>query len=128
MSVIPADWSSHPFCYVTSTGRRSGRPHRIEIWFVVDGGDAWLLTERDPETDWVRNLRASPAVTLEIAGIAHECRAAVVEIAPDHRVRSALATRYEPSGGELLDWARGALAVRVRPVGRADGDRGATTR
>jgi deazaflavin-dependent oxidoreductase (nitroreductase family) len=111
--VLPSDWPTHPFCYLTTTGRRSGRPHRIEIWFVVEGRDVWLLTEREPETDWVRNLRLEPAVTLEVAGRRFHARADVVEIEPEHVVRAALATRYASVGDDLADWASEALAVRV---------------
>ena len=25
------------YCYLTTTGRRTGRPHRIEIWYAADG-------------------------------------------------------------------------------------------
>jgi len=28
------------YCYLTTTGRRSGRAHRIEIWFVAHDGCA----------------------------------------------------------------------------------------
>jgi deazaflavin-dependent oxidoreductase (nitroreductase family) len=113
-------WDTHPFCYLTTTGRRSGRPHRIEIWFVVHDGAAWLLTERAPETDWARNLRADPAVTLEIGGWQGPATAtAEDDLAPDAPVRAALAARYQASYGpeDLRPWARTALAVRVEPLG-----------
>ena len=31
------------FCYLTTRGRRTGRPHTIEIWFVVIGASAYLM-------------------------------------------------------------------------------------
>ena len=111
--VIPSDWPAHPFCYLTTTGRRSGKSHRIEIWYIVDGRDAWLFTERDPETDWVRNLRVEPAVTLEIAGRTLAAHAAVIEIALDDVIRKRLAERYASAGDDLVEWASEALAVRV---------------
>src|SRR5258705_379928 len=83
-------------------GRRTGKAHRIEIWFVVDDGSAWLLTERSPETDWVANLRADPEVTLEIGDDSRSAaRAEVVEIDRGNRVRVALAERYAPGDREL---------------------------
>ena len=33
------------FAYVTTRGRRTGRPHTIEIWFGVREGRAYLLSE-----------------------------------------------------------------------------------
>ena len=113
---IPEDWRDHPFTYLTTIGRRTGKAHRIEIWFVIDDGSAWLLTERAPETDWVANLRADPKVTLEIGDSRSAARAEVVEIEPEDGVRLGLAERYAPGDRELRDWAQGALAVRVTPV------------
>jgi deazaflavin-dependent oxidoreductase (nitroreductase family) len=113
---VPDDWRDHAFTYLTTTGRRTGKAHRIEIWFVIDGGAAWLLTERSPETDWVANLRADPTVTLEIGDSQTAGRAEVVELEKEHAARVALAERYAPGDRELRDWAEGALAVRVTPV------------
>jgi hypothetical protein len=31
------DPGAEPFCYLTTVGRVSGRPHTIEIWFALDG-------------------------------------------------------------------------------------------
>ena len=111
---VPPDWAAHPFCYLTTTGRRSQRPHRIEIWFVVVDGAVFLLTEREPETDWVRNLRVEPVVTIDIGGVVLPARAQVVE--PGPAVRAALAARYASSGDDLAEWAQGALCVRVTPT------------
>jgi deazaflavin-dependent oxidoreductase (nitroreductase family) len=113
---LPDYWRDHPFTYLTTTGRRSGKAHRIEIWFVLDDGSAWLLTERSPETDWVANLRADPKVILEIGDSRTVALAEVVEIEREHDVRRALAERYALGDRELREWAQGALAVRVTPV------------
>ena len=32
------------FCYLTTRGRVTGRPHEIEIWFAVDGDTVYLLS------------------------------------------------------------------------------------
>ena len=32
------------YCYLTTTGRHSGEPHRIEIWFALADGVAYLLS------------------------------------------------------------------------------------
>ena len=35
------------FCYLTTRGRHTGRPHRIEIWFVAHDEGAYLLSDSD---------------------------------------------------------------------------------
>lgn len=53
-------------CYLTTTGRRSGRPHEIEIWFGVRGETLYLISGNGPGADWYRNALARPAVQVRI--------------------------------------------------------------
>ena len=58
------DPGGQPFCYLTTTGRVSGRPHTIEIWFALQGRTLYLLSVGGDRSDWVRNLRRDPRATL----------------------------------------------------------------
>ncbi len=62
-----ARWASAPVLYLTTMGRRTGRPHRIEIWFAVHDGRIYLLSGGRDRSDWVRNILANPQVTVELA-------------------------------------------------------------
>ena len=55
-------------CDVTTIGRRSGRPHRIEIWFGLIDEAMYLISGNGPGADWYRNALANPAVTVDLAG------------------------------------------------------------
>ena len=57
---------SDPFLYLTTTGRKSGKPHQIEIWFVAYAGCYYLVTEDPEQSDWVKNIRHNPAITLSV--------------------------------------------------------------
>jgi hypothetical protein len=35
--------ASEQFLYVTTTGRRTGNPHEIEIWFGTNGRTVYIL-------------------------------------------------------------------------------------
>ena len=39
----PSAYADEEFCYLTTTGRRTGRPHTIEIWFAVDRGVVYMM-------------------------------------------------------------------------------------
>ena len=103
------------YCYLTTTGRVTGRPHRIEIWFALDGATVYLLAGGRERADWVRNLTAEPAVTLELAGRRYQATARVVaaegeagqarRLLPDKYSR-----RYE---GSLERWRDSALPVAL---------------
>ncbi len=64
--VTSAAFADESFCYVTTTGRRSGKPHTIENWFAVEDESVYLLSGSGDHADWVRNLIAEPRVRLRL--------------------------------------------------------------
>ena len=103
------------YCYLTTTGRVSGEPREIEIWFGLDGAAVYLLSGGGDRSNWVRNLRRDPAVTVRIAGTTWPGRARIVEDADeDERARSLLVDKYTPGySGNLDDWRRRSLPVAI---------------
>ncbi len=111
-----SDDPTAPFCYLTTTGRRSGSHHRIEIWFALHDGVVYLLSGDRERSDWVRNVQADPEVILELG---HERRVAPARVIDPHDPEDALARRlllekYQPGYAEdLSEWGRTALPVAV---------------
>ena len=109
------------YCYLTTTGRVSGDPHTIEIWFGMpdDGAVLYLLSGGGDRSDWVRNLLANPSVTVRVGSqksdeIAAEAR--VVEPGDeDEAARRLLATKYQSWDGTktMSSWARNALCIAL---------------
>jgi len=54
------------FLYMTTTGRKTGEPRSIEIWYVEHGGAFYLCAGNREKTQWVQNILANPAVTFSI--------------------------------------------------------------
>ena len=52
---------------ITTTGRMSGRPRRIEMWFHNLDGELYL-TGTPGTRDWYANLVAHPAFTFHLKG------------------------------------------------------------
>lgn len=52
---------------LSTVGRKTGKPHTVGVWFVVDG-DVILLSTLNVKRDWVRNAQKTPAVTFTIGG------------------------------------------------------------
>jgi len=51
---------------LVTRGRKSGKEHRVRLWFARDGDILWLRT--DGATDWHRNLVADPNARVVIEG------------------------------------------------------------
>ena len=104
------------YCYLTTTGRRTGRPHRIEIWYASDGGATlYLLAGGGRSSDWVRNLLADGDVMVELDGETRRGRARVIDAADEReRARSLVFAKYQPRyDGDLADWRERSLPVAI---------------
>jgi len=107
------------FCYVTTRGRVSGRPHEIEIWFALAGTTLYLLSGGGDHSDWVRNLVADPAVTVRLRDRAYLARARVVASGSeeDTLARRLVFEKYQPrDDGDLTSWRERSLPVALDVV------------
>jgi deazaflavin-dependent oxidoreductase (nitroreductase family) len=110
----PGALANEDFCYLTTTGRVTGKPHTIEIWFALDGLTLYMLSGGRDGSDWVKNLQRTPEVTVRIAGENFDGHARVVEDASeDELARRLLVEKYEWNPGSLSNWRRTALPVAV---------------
>ena len=110
---VPAELD---YCYLTTTGRVSGAPHRIEIWFALQGETVYLLSGGVERSDWVRNLLASPEVVLELGDRRRARVARVIEPDTDEDAvaRRLLLDKYTARGNsDLQEWAATALPVAI---------------
>jgi deazaflavin-dependent oxidoreductase (nitroreductase family) len=110
------DIAEEYFCYLTTTGRVTGRAHEIEIWFalVPETHTLYMLSGGGDRSDWVKNLRRNPGVTVSIAEVRFAGLAREAEDAEeDELARRLLVEKYESSPGRLENWRRRALPVVV---------------
>ncbi len=107
--------SGYDYCYVTTTGRRTGRAHRIEIWYAADGGTLYLLSGGGRSSDWVQNLCVDSALLVELNGDVRRGRGRVLEGGDEaERARSLVFAKYSNRyGGDLTAWRDRALPVAI---------------
>ena len=53
---------------ITVTGRKSGRPISIPVWFVLEGDKLYLLPVQGSETQWYKNALKNPSIQIESSG------------------------------------------------------------
>ncbi len=104
------------YCYLTTTGRKSGLPREIEIWFGINGNSLYLLSGGGDQSQWVKNLLANPNVTVRIAKHSFNGVARIVsEEKQETMARHLLAGKYQgwKEGKPLSDWGRTALVIGI---------------
>jgi deazaflavin-dependent oxidoreductase (nitroreductase family) len=107
------------YLYLTTTGRRSGRPRQIEIWFTRHRGRHYLVAEHGLAAQWVQNLLARPAVRARVGARRFSGRARVV----DARAERVLVATVRRLSEAKYGWGSG-LVVEIAPVtGRRAGGR-----
>jgi len=101
---------------ITTQGRRSGQPRRIEIWLVHVDGRLFITGTPGPR-GWLANLRSEPRLTLRLKqGVHAELDARATEVTdPDLRrhVLSHPATAWYRHQVELDDLVARAPMVEL---------------
>ena len=103
------------YCYLTTTGRVSGEPREIEIWFGLAGTTLYMLSGGGDRSNWVRNLRREPRVTVRIGDRTFDGTARIVgQREEDDLARRTLLDKYRPRyTGDLSSWGTTALPIAV---------------
>lgn len=115
LTALLSQISTEEYCYLTTTGRVSGRPHEIEIWFGASDGTLYLLSGNE-NSDWVKNLRKNPSVSVRIAEHTFAGTARIVkDREEDTGARYLVAEKYQEweQGKTLSQWAQTALPVAI---------------
>jgi len=80
---VPEGAPGDQYLYLTTTGRKTGRPREIEIWFVASGGRFYVLAEHFHDAQWVKNLVRNPRVRVRVGDRTFDARARPLDPARD---------------------------------------------
>lgn len=110
---------------VTTVGRKSGEPRRIEIYFHQFDGKYYLTGRPGRKRDWEANIKAQPEFILHLKRGVTEDLEVVGETEPDPQVRRAILLRAlvesfdsDPERAEeaVHKWVDESPFIRFRPV------------
>jgi deazaflavin-dependent oxidoreductase (nitroreductase family) len=65
-------WSSE--ITITVTGRKSGRPISIPVWFVLEDDHLYLLPVQGSDTQWYKNVLKNPAIRIKAGASERELK------------------------------------------------------
>lgn len=114
--LLPPPLAGEDYCYLITTGRVTGKPHEIEIWFGLIGSTLYLLSGGMDKSDWVKNLLKNPSVIVRIGKRTFKAVSRLVkEEEEETTARNLLADKYNErrANGSLSKWARTALVVGI---------------
>jgi deazaflavin-dependent oxidoreductase (nitroreductase family) len=108
--------AAEKLCYLTTVGRRTGEPRRIEIWFAAAPAPSttiYLLAGARDRAGWVRNLVANPRVGVELAGRTFAGVSRVLEPGPEDALARRLVYEKYRNDDDLEEWRETALPVAI---------------
>ena len=98
------------FLYLTTKGWKTGKQHKIEIWYVDYNDNYYVMSERRKRAHWVQNIIHDPRVLLTVNETTFEGIARLIDQEKDAKLASHIAnlmsTKYK--------WDRG-LIVEIIP-------------
>ena len=96
---------------MTTLGWKSGKEHRIEIWFVKLNERFYIPSERLEGAHWVQNIKHNATVSFSINDRIFKGNARIV----DQEKEPALATEVSKLMDTKFKWGQG-LIVELTPI------------
>lgn len=97
------------YLYLTTTGRRTGLPREIEIWFTSYNGSYYVIAEF-ATSHWVRNIKANPRVKVRVGDDRFAATARVIDAAKEPQLHAAV----RQLSSDKYGWGDG-LIVQLQP-------------
>ena len=95
------------FLYLTTKGWKTGRQHKIEIWFVSYADRYYVVSERKEKSHWVQNIIHHPKVVFTVNYKSFEGTARVVDKLAEHKlarqISSLMDTKYGWGDGLIVE-------------------------
>jgi deazaflavin-dependent oxidoreductase (nitroreductase family) len=102
------------YLHLTTTGRRTGRPREIEIWFTCRNGLYYVIAEF-ATSHWVQNIGANPKVAVRLGNSRFAATARVIDAHAEPELHAAV----RQLSSDKYGWGDG-LMVELRPEIRRD--------
>ncbi len=99
-----------PVTMLETTGRKSGQPRLTAVGGSVVENKFWMVSEHGEHSDYVRNIKADPAVRVRING---RWRNGNAHLLPDDDPRQRLRSLPRLNGGVVRTLGTDLLTIRV---------------
>lgn len=108
--------SSEKYAYLTTIGRNTNQPHRVELCFYEKDGKVYLLGHRHDDkrtTDWHQNLKRNQKCILQVLDQKYRCRA--ISLIEDNALENMISSAFRNKLGDdhFNTWYAGSNRVPV---------------
>jgi deazaflavin-dependent oxidoreductase (nitroreductase family) len=101
--------SEPQFLYLNTSGWRTGRQHKVEIWFVEYDGRHYIISERENNAHWVQNIIHNSKVSFSVNSMTFEGVARIV----DREKESELAAEVSKQMNTKYGWNKGVIVELI---------------
>jgi deazaflavin-dependent oxidoreductase (nitroreductase family) len=111
------------YIYLTTMGRRTGRPRTVELWFAIVCGENIYLSHEGEPTDWMKNILKNSKIRFRIGGDQYRGKARIVEDEGSfEKGKHALYLKYYGKAGDdvIDDWFSGSKIVEISEIERQE--------
>src|ERR1041384_7060033 len=97
-----SNFDQEKYLYLTTRGRKTGRPREIEIWFTHHEDRFYVIAEY-ATSNWVKNLQLDPAVQVRVADQSFSAQARTLQADSDEE----LVKTVQALSGKKYGWGDG---------------------
>jgi deazaflavin-dependent oxidoreductase (nitroreductase family) len=97
------------FLYLTTIGWKTGRQHKVEIWFVEYDGRYYIISERENNAHWVQNILHNSKVIFSVNNMTFEAAARIV----NREEESELAAEVSKLMNTKYGWSKGVIVELI---------------
>lgn len=99
------------YLYLTTTGRKTGLPREIEIWFTELSGRYYLIAEHGARAQWVQNILHHSQISFRVGAQTYTGTGRIVDEASEPQLWERVRELSEGKYG----WSDG-LVVELQPI------------
>lgn len=97
------------FLYLSTSGRKTGKNHKIEIWFVEHDGRYYIISGRENNAHWIKNILYNPKVIFSVGNASFQGTARII----NQEKECDLAAQVSILMNEKYGWSKGVIVELI---------------
>ncbi len=104
---MPSPSPQSQFLYLNTKGWKTGKLHKIEIWFVEQDKKYYVLSERKKKAHWVQNILHDSKISFQVHSETFNGHGRIIEDSEEKNlilgISATMDRKYGWSGGLIVE-------------------------